>query len=181
MEALPLSRVRFFCPPENRRKSGGCPLRCPGNVPSMSRQCPVNVPSMSRQCPGNFRSVARQRPGNYPVAIRSIPTPLARVVMPAAERQRQPSCRHAPASPQGKVGLPVASSAPSRVRDELLFNFECPAREPCRPSSPAEQITTADADEIGSLSLKGKRHERAQVMTCSAGVARVAPSRPAPV
>ena len=97
--------------------------------------------------------------------------------MPAAENKGQPPCRHAPASPQGKVSLPVASSAPSRVRDELLFNFECPAREPCRPSSPAEQATTAGADEIGSLSLK-RNYDCAQVTTCSVGSARVAPSRP---
>ena len=44
--------------------------------------------------------------------------------------------------PQDKVSLPVASSAPSRSRDELLFNFECPFREPCRSSSPAEPATT---------------------------------------
>ena len=55
----------------------------------------------------------------------------------------------------------MASSAPSRVRDELLLNFERPAREPCRPSSPAEQATTADADEIGSLLLKGNYESRA--------------------
>ncbi len=61
-----------------------------------------------------------------------------------------------PLRPKSKVSLPVASSAPARVRDELLFNFECPARAPCRPSSPAAQATTADADEIGSLSLKWK-------------------------
>jgi len=35
------------------------------------------------------------------------PPSLERVVMPAA-KQGQPSCRHAPAPPQGKVSLPVA-------------------------------------------------------------------------
>ena len=60
--------------------------------------------------------------------------------MPAAKRK---ASRHAVAGllAKGKVSLPVASSAPSRVRDGMLFNFECPAPVPCRLSSPAEQTS----------------------------------------
>jgi hypothetical protein len=89
--------------------------------------------------------------------VLQLPPALERVVMAAAKAK---ASRHAVTPqlrPQDKVSLPVASSAPSRVRDELLFNFECPAREPCRPPSPAAQATTADAVEIGSLPLKMKQ------------------------
>jgi hypothetical protein len=46
------------------------------------------------------------------------------------------------------------------------------------PPPPAKQAMTANADKVGSLSLNRKRHERAQVMTCSVVAARVALSRP---
>jgi hypothetical protein len=104
----------------------------------MSGQRPGNVPAMSSQRPGNpLCAGACRHAGCETKASRHAVTPQLR--------------------PQGKVSLPVASSAPARVRDELLFNFECPARQPCRPSSPAEQATTADADKVGSLSLKLNR------------------------
>jgi len=136
--------------------------------------------ALSGQRPINVRANAGQLPVSGPANIPSASgqSPLRWSVSSCRLLNKgQPSCRHAPASPQGKMSLPVASSAPSRVRDELLFNFECPAREPCRPSSPAEQATTANADEIGSLSLK-RNYECAQATTCSVGAARVAPSRP---
>jgi len=46
------------------------------------------------------------------------------------------------------------------------------------PPPPAAQATTADAAKIGSLSLKCKSHERAQVRLCFVVSARVAPARP---
>ncbi len=103
-------QVFFVC-----RRTGGNPadVRC-------------TVRAMSRQHPGNFRSVARQRPGKFPVTIRAIPSPLERVVMAAAKAK---ASRHAVTPqlrPKGKVSLPVASSAPSRGRDELLFNLSVP-------------------------------------------------------
>ena len=105
-----------------------------------------------------------------------LPPSLERVVIPAAEAKASHHAVTPQLRPKGKVSLPVASSAPSRVRDDLLFNFECLVRVPCRSSSPAEQITTADAYEIGSLPLK--RNYNWQVRTCFVGSARVAPSRP---
>jgi hypothetical protein len=77
--------------------------------------------------------------------------------MPAAKAKASRPAVTPQLRPQDKVSLPVASSAPSRVRDELLFNFECPARAPCRPSSPAEQMTTADAARKNQFALAQKK------------------------
>jgi len=55
-----------------------------------------------------------------------LPPALERVVMAAAKAK---ASRHAVTPqlrPQDKVSLPVASSAPSRVRDELLDNWSVP-------------------------------------------------------
>jgi hypothetical protein len=96
--------------------------------------------------------------------------------MPAAETKGQPSCRHGPAR-KDNISLPVASSAPSRVRDGLLFNFECPARAPCRPSSPAEKQRPLTLLKL-VRSRSNEITKRAQMETCCVESARVAPSRP---
>jgi hypothetical protein len=68
-----------------------------------------------------------------------------------------------------KVSLPVASFVTLSGRDGTN-QFECLSRSSRRPSSPAEQATTADAAKIGSLPLK-ENYECAQVRTCFVGAA----------
>jgi hypothetical protein len=80
----------------------------------------------------------------------------------------QPSCRHGHAR-KDKVSLPVASFVTLSGRDGTN-QFECLSRSSRRPSSPAEQATTADAAKIGSLPLK-ENYECAQVRTCFVGAA----------
>ena len=93
----------------------------------------------------------------------------------ACKRKGQAARRHATAPPL-KVSLPVASSAPSRVRDELLSNFECPSRAPCRPSSPAEKqrpLTLLKLVRSRSTEIESRASDE-----CFVESARVAPSRP---
>ncbi len=81
--------------------------------------------------------------------------------------------------PQDKVSLPVASSAPSRGRDETNFSLSVPPARRAGRRHRQNRITNAALCwKIGSLSLKWKSHERAQVRTCFVESARVAPSRP---
>lgn len=58
MQALPLNRVRFFCPPGVRwkcqRLSGGRPVQCPGSIPPLSA-------TTSGQCPGSVPATASPR------------------------------------------------------------------------------------------------------------------------
>ena len=56
----------------------------------------------------------------------------------------------------------MASSVPPHGRDELLSNFECPARASCRASSPAENKRPLTLPgKISSLSLKTSERKRA--------------------
>ena len=79
--------------------------------------------------------------------------------------------------PQGKVSLPVAPPVPSRVRDELLFNWSVPPAS--RAGRRHRQSKSRPLTLVKLVRSRSKEiTNRAQVRTCFVESARVAPSRP---
>ena len=113
-----------------------------------------------------------------PTIVLQLPPSRSRAVTLPAKMKWQAACQPATAPPQrqNESARGVVRRAVRERRDEKSLSVAPGHRT--EPPSPAEQATTADAAKIGSLSLKCKSHERAQVKTCFVGTARVAPSRP---
>ena len=107
----------------------------------------------------------------------NFPPALARAVMAAAEAK---ASRHAitpQLRPKEKESLPVASFVTLSGRDGTI-KVRCLCRPSRRAATTGSTGNDRCADEIGSLPLKCKRHERAQITMCCVESARVAPSRP---
>ncbi len=106
------------------------------------------------------------------------PTRKARSPAPSGRLRESKASRPAGTGLLAKTISVCPWRRPSRHTGETKrLKLECLSRAPCRASSPAEPMTTADAVEIGSLSLNRKLRMRAN-HECFVGAARVAPSRP---